>query len=116
MKQQLSGSDGERYFEGNLKGTAMPVLKGTLASALINPGVSRLILKMPGSAQPEVTLIVHSDDIQLEPHPAPGRTIEFSGVGAAFTPKPFMLTFDVDIEDLHGLALVRPESNRPAKR
>lgn len=93
----------------------MPVLKGTLVSALINPGVSRLILKMSGSAQPDVTLVVHNGDIQLEANPAAGRSIEFSGVGSAFAPKPFMLTFDVDIGNLRGLALIRPHSDRSAK-
>lgn len=107
IKKQLSGPQGERYFEGNLKGAALPPLRGTLVSALLNEGVSRLVLKMPGAEEPDVTLIVHNGSAKLAGNPAPGRSIAFSGTSAAFSARPFMLTFDVDIGNLQGLAFVR---------
>ncbi|HJT89859.1 MAG TPA: hypothetical protein VJ732_18440 [Bryobacteraceae bacterium] len=107
IKKQLSGPEGERYFEANLKDTALPPLRGTLVSALLNEGVSRLVLKMPGSEEPDVTLIVHKGSAKLAANPAPGRSITFSGTGAAFSATPFMLTFDVDIGNLQGIAFAR---------
>lgn len=108
IKKQLSGPEGQRFFEANLKGAALPMLKGTLVSALINPGVSRLILKMPGSEAPDVTLIVYDGSAELAANPTPGRAIEFYGRGESFSAKPFMLTFELDIEDLQGVEFATP--------
>lgn len=110
MKKQLSSSDGERYFEANLRGASLPLLKGTLVSALINEGVSRLVLKMPGSEEPDVTLIVYSASVKLAPNPVPGSSIAFAGIGDAFSMNPFMLTFDVDVANLQGVGIVRVDS------
>ena len=107
IKKQLSGSDGEKYFEANLKEAALPPLKGTLVSALINEGVSRLVLKMPGSEEPDVTLVVHNGSAKARTKPTAGHSIEFGGRAVAFSTAPFMLTFDVDIENLQGLDFVR---------
>jgi len=108
IKKQLSGPDGKRYFETNVKDAALPWLKGTLASALINEGVSRVILKMPGSPEPDVTLVVHNRSAKLKSRPTSGTMVEFQGVAVAFTTTPFMLTFDVELDGLRGLDFVRP--------
>ena len=100
----------------NLKGSSLPLLKGTLVSALINEGVSRLVLKMPGSGEPGVTLIVHNGSVKREADPAPGRTVGFRGVAAGFSTRPFMLTFDIDIGNLQGLEFVRPDSKNGSRK
>lgn len=109
IKKQLTRSEGERYFEANLKGSALPLLKGTVVSALINPGVSRLVLKMPGSEGPDVTLIVYNGSAKLAA--TPGTNIGFYGKGEAFSTKPFMLTLDVAVENLQGIEIAKPGAN-----
>jgi hypothetical protein len=110
IKRELNGPDGQQYFEDNVKGAALPRLTGTLASALINEGVSRVILKMAESEQPEVTLVVHNGAARVRGTPAVGTKIEFSGIAREFTKRPFMLTFDVELADLTGLEFVKPPS------
>jgi hypothetical protein len=105
IKKQLSGLEGEMYFESNLKDAALPPLKGTLVSALINEGVSRVVLEMPGSGEPDVTLVIHNGSAKLRAKPTAGRST--TGVAVAFSTRPFMLTFDVDIGNLQGLNFVR---------
>ena len=115
VKKHLSGSKGEQYFEANLKNTAVPPLKGTLVSALINEGVSRAVLKMPGSEEPDVTLVVHNRSAKLKGPPTPGISIEFEGVAVIFSTDPFMLTFDVDIGNLRGLEFEEPATKRGSR-
>ena len=115
LKKQLSGSKGEQYFEANVKGTALPPLKGTLMSALINEGVSRAVLKMPGSEEPDVTLVVHNGSAKLKDKPTPGINIEFAGVAGMFSTDPFMLTFDVDIGNLRGLVFEERGTKRGSR-
>jgi hypothetical protein len=110
LKKQLSGPDGEEYFNANVKDAALPTLKGTLVSALINEGVSRVVLKMPESSEPDVTLVVHNGSAKLKAKPTAGSIIEFEGVAVTFSTRPFMLTFDVDVGNLRGLEFVRSAS------
>ena len=103
IKSKLAAADGEEYFNSNLKGTAVPPLTGTLISALMNEGVSRLILGLTEAATPEVTLILHNGKRKAKAKPKPGTPIEFQGVAIDFTRSPFMLTFDVEAEGIQGL-------------
>jgi hypothetical protein len=110
LKKQLSSSNGESYFEANVKDAVLPPLKGRLVSVLINEGVSRAIIKMPGSEEADVTLWSHNGSATLRAKPIPGQSIEFSGVAVAFSTVPFMVTFDVNVGNLRGLEFVRPAS------
>jgi hypothetical protein len=71
-----------------------------------------VILKMPESVEPDVTLVVHHGSAKLTSKASPGRSVEFAGVAVAFSTEPFMLTFDVDITNLRRLELVRPSRNQ----
>jgi len=55
------------------------------------------VLQMEGSPMPEV--ILRLDRSFGRPIPN-GTSIEFEGVAAVFSRSPFMLTFDVPLEDL----------------
>jgi hypothetical protein len=117
IKRQLTAEDGEEYFKSYVKNSAIPPLRGTLVSALINEGVSKLILAMD-SITPEVTLILHNGDVKVKSKPKAGTLIEFKGVAIDFTKDPFMLTFDVSIDGIKGLALqTEPDSKKiPPKK
>jgi hypothetical protein len=101
----------EEYFKSSLKATAVPPLKGALISALINQGVSRLVLGLTDSATPEVTLMFHNGDVKVKGEPKPGTQIEFAGVAIDFTRDPFMLTFDVPIGGIKGLEMEATRRN-----
>jgi hypothetical protein len=115
IREQLSGQKGEEYFNKYVKDAMLPPLKGVLVSALINEGVSRVVLKMGESSEPEVTLVIHNGSAKLKSKPTAGTNIEFEGVAVTFSMRPFMLTFDVGIGKLRGMDFVRTaaKSERP---
>ena len=94
VKDALVAPNGEQYFEGTLKGSAVPKLKGKLVS--MKPAVrpKELVLAIDTPNTPEVTLKFESP---LMGKAEPGTEIEFEGVPSAFTKEPFMLAFDVGI-------------------
>ena len=101
LKKQLSGPNGEGYFNSNLKNTAVPSLKGTLISGIFNEGVSKLVVGLTDSKNPEVTLILHNGTVKVSGEP--NAQIEFQGVAVDFIKNPFMLTFDVSMDEIKGL-------------
>ena len=108
IKKELMSKDGEKYFKEKILGSLLPILRGTIVSAdsLENPEV--IVLAMSDKTAPEVTLQIVEQEVQIrELRPAPlrksvavGDEIEFMGVGAAFTKEPFMLTFNVVLDDV----------------
>jgi hypothetical protein len=107
VKRALEAPDGEAYFELNVKGAQLLPLKGTLISALINDGVSKLTLGMTDPNTADVTLVVHTGERKIKSKPTPGASIEFEGIAIEFTKTPFMLTFDLNTID--GLDLENPK-------
>jgi hypothetical protein len=108
IRKQLSAPEGEQYFQEKIRNAALPWLRGEVVSALSNEGVSRVVLKMPGSEEAEVTLVVHNGPAKLKNDAAAGSVVEFSGVATDFVPEPFMLTFDVGLSGIHGLEFETP--------
>ena len=108
IKQELTSKDGEKYFKEHILDTRLPILRGTIVSAdsLENPEV--IVLAMSRKTTPEVKLQVVEQEVQIrELRPAPlrrrvavGDEIEFMGTGAGFAKKPFMLTFNVVVDDV----------------
>jgi hypothetical protein len=97
IRAALLSDDGPSYFENGMKGAILPKLKGTVASSVPAAAPSTLVLQMEGSPMPDVTLRL--DRSFGRPIPK-GTSIEFEGVAADFSRSPFMLTFDVPLEDL----------------
>ena len=112
MKRELTGLNGAEYFETGVRDAALPRLAGTLVSAFINAGISRVILKMVGSEEPDVTLIVHNGTAKVKEEPKPGTRIEFSGVAREFNKRPFMLTIHVEFAGISGLEFIKPTAKR----
>jgi len=99
LKDALTGSDGAKFFDQNVKDCKLPSLVGKVISATPAEQPSVLVLQMYDSDRPEVTLRL-KDDKGADTHmPGPvmvGSFITFQGVAISFTKEPFMLTFDVD--------------------
>ena len=68
--------------------------------------MSKLVLGLTDPENPEVTLILHNGDAKVTGEK--GAQIEFEGVAIDFTASPFMLTFDVSINNIKGLKIERP--------
>jgi tetratricopeptide (TPR) repeat protein len=106
LKQELTGSNGEQYFNDNLKGAEVPggaegiqSFKGKLISAKPAVRPKELVLAMMDSNTPEVTLHL---DAPLPGQAEPGVEIEFDGVPTAFTKDAFNVTFDVEKKKIVG--------------
>jgi tetratricopeptide (TPR) repeat protein len=102
VKKQLTAPDGTQYFEGQMKGTLVQGLKGTIISAKPAVRSKELIVGVADPNTPEVTLKL---DAPLTGKPDLGEQIEFEGVPTAFTPDPFMVTFDVEKAKIKGLSV-----------
>lgn len=102
IKKFLTASDGTEYFRLQLLHSDIPGgvrglrwLKGTVVSSEAVGTTRNIVLAMSDRDTPEVTLKVD----RLPPanvHIRKGAVVEFDGAGAAFTPSPFMLTFEVE--------------------
>ncbi len=111
LKQELTGANAVTNFESNLKGAALPKLKGILVSSepAVNP--KKIVVGISDASTPEIT-------IELEGGAAfrgkadPGTEIEFEGIGKEFSSDPFNLTVEVEKEKLTGW----PVQAAPAKK
>jgi len=106
IKTQLTGENGPAYFESSVKDAGLPggangvmKFKGKLISATpeVRPKELKLAIEKPDVA--DVTLKL---DEPLPGKMEPGGDIEFSGAAKAYTKEPFMLTFEVDKDDISG--------------
>ena len=108
IKGNLAGADGQTYFDGSMKGAAVPKLKGWLVSAKPAVKSKELLVNMEGKDESgaNVTLkLVGSEGtpLALTGKPEVGVEIEFEGVPDSFTKQPFMVTFNVEKAKITGL-------------
>ena len=100
LKRELTGPNGEQYFESSLKGAAVPggahgvqKFKGVLISSKPATAPKELVLGVMDPNTPDVTLKLETP---LRGKADPGRELEFEGIVSGFTKEPFMLVLDVD--------------------
>ncbi len=114
IKGQLADTGGEKYFDEQLKGSAVPKLKGVLMEAKPECRSKELLVAVPepdtpGTPQSVITLKLVADDKPdaLTGKPDTGATVEiqWEGVPSAFTKEPFMLTMDTEKGSITGLNL-----------
>ena len=112
IKSQLGDTNGEKYFDDQLKGSGVPKLKGVVMEARPECRSKELLVAVPepdqqGTPQSVITLKLVNDDKPdaLAGKPATGATVEiqWEGVPAAFTKEPFMLTMDTEKASITGL-------------
>jgi hypothetical protein len=112
IKKELAGPEGEKFFEERVKGAELPgkiegteytKLKGRLISQKPAANPKELVLQMDttqtNATDGDVTLKLEKP---LNGKADPGIELEFNGTAASFAKEPFMVTFDVDKENLSG--------------
>jgi hypothetical protein len=113
IKGQLADTNGQQYFDDQLKEHDMSgeggtkLLKGTLVEAKPSCNPKELLVAFPlpsstGTPTPEVTLKL---DTALKGKPETNVDIQFNGVPEAFTREPFMLTMGSAKDKIEGLTL-----------
>jgi hypothetical protein len=114
IKSQLADTNGEKYFDDQLKGSGVPKLKGVVMEARPECRPNQLLVAVPepdqqGTPQSVITLKLVADDKPdtLAGKPDVGATVEiqWEGVPSAFTKEPFMLTMDTEKASITGLNL-----------
>jgi hypothetical protein len=118
IKNALSASDGEGYFESQLKDAAVPQLKGVLVEATpeCRPSQLRVAIRSPKDTQnprPEVLLKLEKP---LTGKPEIGGEIRWTGVPRGFSKEPFLVTMETEpakIEDVR-LSTCQPNPRRQA--
>ena len=117
IKGALSDTNGQTYFENELKDSAVPPLKGTLLEGKPACKSKELLVAIPlpdqqGNAVAEITLKL---DAPLTGKPETGATIQFTGVPKAFSKDPFMLTMEAEKAKVENVK-VTPCGAAPAKK
>lgn len=105
LKGALSDTNGEQYFAGTLKDSAVPKLKGTLVEAKPACRPKELLVALPlpdakGTPRAEITLKL---DKPLTGKPELNTEFQWEGVPSAFTMDPFMLTMATESAKVEGL-------------
>jgi tetratricopeptide (TPR) repeat protein len=104
IKGALSDTNGEQYFESQLKNSAVPQLRGVVVEAKPACRAKELLVAVPVPGQPkgpaEIALKL---DKPLTGKVDPGAEIHWEGVPSAFTASPFLLTMDTETAKIQGL-------------
>ena len=105
IKGQLADINGEQYFQGQLKDTAVPKLKGALVDAkpACHPRELLVAVPLPDAQKLYPAEITLKLDKPMAGKPDPDAEFQWEGVPAAFTKDPFMLTMDTETAKLDGL-------------
>jgi hypothetical protein len=114
IKNALSASDGERYFESDLKGSEVPRLQGILvaASPKCRPRELRIAIRIPADTQNPRAEILLKLETPLKGAPAIGVDLYWSAVATAFSEEPFLLTMETDPSKVEGLRLSPCEASQ----
>ncbi len=123
IKGQLADTNGQQYFDDQLKEHDMSgeggtkLLKGTLLEAkpACNPKELMVAIPMPNSNGTPTAEITLKLDAALKGKPETGTDIQFNGVPMAFAKEPFMLTMDSTKEKIDGLTLTPCAAAAPKK-
>lgn len=109
LKRALLSDKGQKYFEQNVQDALLPALRGTVISVRPADSPQIIVLALSDNTTREVTLqlIAEAPRKREDRRPAPfngriaaGDQVEFMGVAESFSKDPFMLTFDVAVDQL----------------
>jgi hypothetical protein len=107
IRESLAGPEGVQFFETQLKGAAVPLLRGTLTEA--KPACRPRELYVSIEGKPEILLRLAKP---LTGKPELNDEIQWEGVGASFTPQPLQLTMDSTAEQVQGIRLTPCSATR----
>jgi len=116
IKSALADTNGDQYFEAQLKNSAVPQLKGTLVEGKPACRSKELLIAVatPG-ATPSAEISLKLDK-PLSGKPEPGAEIHWEGVPSAFTASPFLLTMDTETSKIQGLKTTPCGAAAPRKK
>ena len=105
IKAALQDTNGEDYFTNQLKGAAVPQLKGTLVDAKPACRSKELLIAvpLPDAQQPLQAEITLKLDAPLTGKPELNTEFQFEGVPNEFTKDPFVLTMEGEKAKVDGL-------------
>ena len=116
VKATLTAPGGENYFSTQMKGAQFPK---TTAKVVAQPNARELTVSVDNAtpetaAKAEATL--KFTNAAIKGTVAPGTEVTFTGVPAAFVADPYMLTFDVEKDNVTGVDLgPAPATKAPYK-
>src|SRR5262249_23603365 len=99
IKEQLTGPNAQTYFDSSMKGAELPEFKGKLIESRPESRPKELVIAIENGTTPDATLKFES---ALPGKMEPGAELSFKGIASGYTPSPFMVTFDVQKENLTG--------------
>lgn len=99
IKKELTGDNGQAYFDMGLKDAALPKFKGKLISMTPATRPKELVVGIEKADVAEVTLKFEN---ALPGKMDPGGELEFECTGNSFTKDPFMLILNCDKDQLTG--------------
>jgi hypothetical protein len=105
LREALVASDGERYFEANVKDAALPQLRGVLVEAKPACRATELLVAvvLPDTQIPSRAEIVLKLAKPLSGQPELNSEIRWEGVARTFTKNPFLLTMETETAKIQGL-------------
>ena len=123
VKGQLTDTNGQQYFDAQLKDSDMSgpngtkLLKGILTDSkpACNPKELFVAIPMPNATGTPVAEITLKMDAPLKGKLETGGELQFNGVPTAFSKDPFMLTLDSEKDKIDGLTLT-PCTPTPARK
>ena len=99
IKKELTGDNGQAYFDMGLKDAALPKFKGKLISMTPATRPKELVL---GIEKPDVAEVTLKFENALAGKMETGSDLEFECTGNSFTKEPFMLVLNCEKEQLTG--------------
>jgi hypothetical protein len=122
VKGALSGTNGQQYFDSQLKDAAVPQLKGVLVEAkpACQPKELLVAVPLPDAQQPPRAEITLKLDKALSGKPELNMEFQWEGIPSAFASEPFMLTMDAESSRIQGLkttpCAIAPTTRRPSRK
>jgi hypothetical protein len=105
IKGQLTDTNGDQYFQGQLKDAGVPQLSGILVEAkpACHPRQLLVAVPLPDAQKPFQAEIALKLDKPLGGKPEAGTEFRWEGVPTAFAKDPFLLTMDTETAKIEGL-------------
>jgi hypothetical protein len=118
IKDEWKGPNGQQYFENSMKGAALPggaegvkQFKGRVVSHKPAVRPKEIVLAISDAETPEVTLKLDEESV-MPGKAEPGTEIGFEGTAVSYSKDPFMVTFEVEKDNISGWPSAAPA--RPA--
>ena len=113
VKTALVDVNGDQYFKDSVLDTGVPKMKGKIVSHTPALKPKEIVVAVSDATTPEVTIKIAEGGF-LPGKADPGTEIEFEGTAKAFTKAPFMLTVEVEKEQLTGWPVAVPPTAKKA--